>query len=327
MEVEADILKSEWVDPDAGKVELDDYITRWIKERDLKPRTREEYERNIRLHVRTQLGNVALNQVTPQRIRSWRTERLDAGIGRPTVAKTYRILHAVFGTAVDDELIRRNPCRIKGASQEKADERETATLDQVFAIAEHIQPRYRLLVLLAAFAQLRFGELVALRRNSINLTTMELRVRLATAEMEDGTQVDGDPKSEAGKRPVSLPTGLRGDVERHLDRYAQPGPDGRLFLGPLGGIPRRRNFNRVWKAALDRAKIPTEMDLHLHDLRHTGSTWSAQSGATLRELMARIGHSSTRAAMIYQHASRDRDQAIAAALDALIVEARTQAEQ
>jgi len=60
------------------------------------------------------------------------------------------------------------------------------------------------------------------------------------------------------------------------------------------------------------------MDLHLHDLRHTGSTWSAQSGATLKEVMARIGHSSTRAAMIYQHATRERDQAIAAALDALI---------
>lgn len=54
----------------------------------------------------------------------------------------------------------------------------------------------------------------------------------------------------------------------------------------------------------------------------TGSTWSAQSGATLKELMARIGHSSTRAAMIYQHATRDRDHAIAAALDALIEEAR-----
>jgi hypothetical protein len=56
---------------------------------------------------------------------------------------------------------------------------------------------------------------------------------------------------------------------------------------------------------------------------HTGSTWSAQSGATLKELMARIGHSSTRAAMIYQHASRDRDDAIATALNALIVEARS----
>ena len=64
------------------------------------------------------------------------------------------------------------------------------------------------------------------------------------------------------------------------------------------------------------------MDLHLHDLRHTGSTWSARSGATLRELMNRIGHSSTRAAMIYQHATRDRDRAIAEALDALIEASR-----
>jgi integrase len=241
------------------------------------------------------------------------------------VAKTYRILHAIFATAVDDDLIRRNPCRIKGASQDKADERPTATLDQVFGIAEAIRPRYRLMVLLAAFAQLRFGELIALRRNSIDLAKMELRVRRATAEMEDGTQVDDDPKSEAGKRPISLPTGLRDDIAIHLDRYAQPGPSGRLFIGPVGGIPRRRNFNRVWHAALKSARIPSETGLHLHDLRHTGSTWSAQSGATLKELMARIGHSSTRAAMIYQHASRDRDDAIATALNALIVEARSKA--
>jgi integrase len=181
------------------------------------------------------------------------------------------------------------------------------------------------MIFLAAFAQLRFGELVALRRSSIDLARMELRVRLATAEMQDGRQLDGDPKSEAGKRPISLPAGLRGDMESHLERYAQPGQDGRLFVGPQGGIPRRRNFNRVWQTALKSAGIPEATDLHLHDLRHTGSTWSAQSGATLKELMARIGHSSTRAAMIYQHASRDRDDAIAAALDALIVEARKQA--
>jgi integrase len=140
--------------------------------------------------------------------------------------------------------------------------------------------------------------------------------------MEDGTQVDDDPKSDAGKRPITLPAGLRADIELHLTRYAQPGPDGRLFVGPEGGIPRRRNFNRIWHKALSGAGIPADMGLHLHDLRHTGSTWSAQSGATLKELMARIGHSSTRAAMIYQHATRDRDQAIAAALDTLIVESR-----
>ncbi|WP_245571327.1 tyrosine-type recombinase/integrase [Catelliglobosispora koreensis] len=68
--------------------------------------------------------------------------------------------------------------------------------------------------------------------------------------------------------------------------------------------------------------MPKELDLHLHDLRHTGSTWSSRGGATLKELMARIRHSSTRAAMIYQHADRERDQAIAAVLDGLVEEAR-----
>jgi hypothetical protein len=114
---EADILKGEWIDPNAGKELFDDYLTRWIKERDLKPRSREEYERTIRLHVRPHLGNLALNQINAQRIRTWRAARLADGIGRSTVSKAYRIMHSAFATAVDDDLIRRNPCRIKGASQ------------------------------------------------------------------------------------------------------------------------------------------------------------------------------------------------------------------
>jgi integrase len=328
IEAESQMLRGEWLDPEAGKISFGQYADQWVRERDLKARTREEYERALRLHIRPYLGNKALNAITPAVIRQWRADRLAGEVGKSTVAKCYRVMHAIFTTAVDDdELIRRNPCRVKGAGQDTADERPTATLGQVFAIAGAIQPRYRLLVLLATFAQLRFGELIALRRRSVSLTTMELRVRKATSEMEDGTQVDDDPKSEAGKRPISLPHGLRGDIEVHLARFAQSGPAGRLFVGPQGAVPRRRNFNRVWRRALTEAGIPLDMGLHLHDLRHTGSTWSAQSGATLREVMARIGHSSTRAAMIYQHATRDRDQAIAAALDVLIEEARGKASE
>ncbi len=270
---------------------------------------------------------MGLGSISPAKVRTWRTELLVANVGRSTVAKTYRIVHAVFATAVDDDLIRRNPCRIKGAGFEQSPERPTATLDQVFAIAEAIQPRYRLLVLLATFAQLRFGELVAIRRNSVDLDKMELRVRVATAEMANGTLVDGDPKSRAGIRPISLPTALRSDIEWQLKYVAQPGQMGRrLFIGPQGGILRRSNFSRIWKTALKNAGVPDDVDLHLHDLRHTGSTWSAQTGATLKEVMARIGHSSTRAAMIYQHATRERDQAIATALGQLIDEARRSTE-
>jgi integrase len=181
------------------------------------------------------------------------------------------------------------------------------------------------MVLLATFAQLRYGELVALRRRSLNLDVMEVVVRRATAEMEDGTQIDDDPKSEAGKRTTSLPAALRTDIEFHLTRYAQPGPGGRLFIGPQGGIPRRRNFNRVWKRALRRPASRTRSNCTYTICGTPAARGRKVSGATLKEVMARIGHSSTRAAMIYRHATKERDQAIAAALDTLIDAARSEA--
>jgi Phage integrase family len=77
---------------------------------------------------------------------------------------------------------------------------------------------------------------------------------------------------------------------------------------------RRQNFRPIWVKACADAGIP---GVHFHDLRHTGSTAAAITGATIKELMARLGHSSPRAAMIYQHATRDRDKAIADALGQL----------
>lgn len=250
------MLRGDWTDPDAGKVRLDEYLQRWVKERDLKPRTRDEYERVVRLHLVKTMGHLTIGEISPGHIRTRRAALLEDGVGRATVAKAYRILHAVLATAADDGLIRRNPCRIKGAGQHKSEERPTASIVQVLAIVEAIDRRYRMLVLLATFAQLRFGELVGLRRDCIDAEAMELRVRRATAELSDGTQVDDDPKSEAGNRSISLPLALRPDVEQHLRDSAEPGPTGRLFVGRLGGVPRRRNFNRMWKRALSRASVP-----------------------------------------------------------------------
>lgn len=107
--------------------------------------------------------------------------------------------------------------------------------------------------------------------------------------------------------------------------YAEAGPEGRLFIGPKGASPRRSSFNRVWKRALHNAGANPV--LHLHDLRHTGGTLAAQTGATLREVMSRIGHGSPRAALIYQHATSERDRRIAEAMDLMIREARAAGEE
>jgi integrase len=350
VDMEADMRRGDWIDPDAGKISLKEYAETWISERDLGDRTRELYTGYLQNHISPRIGGKMLGELTAPGIRTWRKELLDAGTGGSTVAKCYRFMRTVLNTAVDDEVIRKNPCRIKGAGQESAPERPTATMDEVFAIAENIQPRYRLLVLLAAFAQLRFGELVALRRSDLTLPTRRrptaeeiakgatpseliddgtptLRVDRAIAQLDTGEQKVKGPKSDAGRRSVALPAAILPDLRQHLatSGFTDPGPDGRLFRGPKGATPRRNNFNGVWKAAVKAARA--NPGLHLHDLRHAGATLTAQTGATLKEIMSRIGHASTRAALIYQHATSKRDHEIAVALDALIRTAREAAQQ
>jgi hypothetical protein len=116
-------------------------------------------------------------------------------------------------------------------------------------------------------------------------------------------------------RTVSLPAFLVPEIEAHLAEFVGRAPDAYVFVGPKGARPARSNFHTVWDKACQRAGVP---DLHLHDLRHTGNTLAAETGATLRELMDRMGHRSTRAALIYLHARDHRDQAIADGLDAIV---------
>lgn len=235
------------------------------------------------------------------------------------MAKAYRLLHAIFETAVDDQMVRRNPCRIEGAGEEDSPEREVVSLPVVFAIADALPVRYRVMVLMATFASMRWGELVGLRRENIDLDACEIRIVETTAELDRGDLLPETPKSRAGRRTVTFPAELVPELRWHLERFAQPGERGLVCAGPKGATLRRSNFRPIWNAACDKAGMP---GLHFHDLRHVGGTLAAGTGASLKELMVRLGHSSTRAAMIYQHATRDRDQAIAKALGGLVQQLR-----
>jgi integrase len=108
-----------------------------------------------------------------------------------------------------------------------------------------------------------------------------------------------------------FPVEIVPELADHLDRFAAPGSDGLVFIGPKGGRLRRSNFREIWWRARNAVGMP---ELDFHDLRHTGNTMAAAQGASLRELMERMGHSSSRAALIYQHATRERDHKIAAGM-------------
>jgi integrase len=115
---------------------------------------------------------------------------------------------------------------------------------------------------------------------------------------ELGPLVKGTPKSKAGRRNMVLHSLIIPGLRAHLDEYAQSGRNGFVFVGVRGGQLRRSNFSKPWARALEAAGLEVG-NIHLHDLRHTGNTYTAESGASLAEMMNRMGHSSTRVAQVY----------------------------
>ncbi|MFK0288883.1 tyrosine-type recombinase/integrase [Streptomyces sp. NPDC090442] len=312
-QTEADQTRGDWIDPHAGEVNFLEYATKWIDERGLAATTDELYRRLLRLHLEPTLGSLAVNEIGPSRVRTWRAERLTA-TGATTVAKSYRLLKAIMETAVDDELIRRNPCRIKGAGKEEADERPIATVEQVFALADTIGLRWRLMVLLGAFASMRPEELAELRRKDVDLDEGTIWVKRAAPELTTGKRALGDPKSRAGTREIVLPTFVLTDLRQHLEWFAEPGPDGLVFVGERGAPFRRSTFGCKYRKA--RKKVGLPEDFRFYDLRGTGNTLAADTGAKLKDLMVRAGHSSARAQLIYQHSQKRHQRRIASAIDA-----------
>jgi integrase len=319
-QIEADLTRGNWQDPDAGAVNFKEYALQWVDERGLSATTDELYRRLLRLHLLPTLEGLDLDEITAPRVRTWRAERLASTGAATTVAKAYRLLKAIMETAVDDELIRRNPCRIKGAGKESSAERQIATVDQVDALADALGPRWRLMVYLGAYGPMRPEEQAELRRKDVDLDAMTVRVRMAAPELTTGRRAPGDTKSEAGKRLVVLPAFLRTDLRRHLDWYAEKGPDGLLFVGEKGKPFRRSTFGRKWRRA--RALVGMPDGFRFYDLRHTGHTLATRSGATLKDTMVRAGQSSEKAALIYQHSDLDRQQEVASGLDQLVRAAR-----
>ena len=292
---------------------------RRVRGRPLAPNTVAYYRVLLRLYILPRFGEVPLTELKRVDVRAW-YDALQDERGAQIAAKSYRLLRTLLNSAVEEELMAASPCTLRGAAEEWSPERPVLTVEQVLALADEVAPPYRALVLLGAFCCLRIGELAALRREALDLDAPTVTV-LATAGHVNGYGwVVGPPKSAAGKRIVTIPAAILPDVRAHLDRYAEDGPQGRVFLGPRGGGLRSSTFMaRDFTPAVQRLGLS---GIRFHDLRHTGNTLAAATGASLADLMARMGHASMDAALRYQHATRTQDVAIAGALSDMITRAR-----
>jgi integrase len=319
VKVENLIMQGEWTDPVRAKIKLGDYAERWITERPaLRPRTVALYRWLLKKHIHPHIGGVELGKLSTAVVRQWRTTLLEQGVSTSIAAKSYRLLRAVMNTAVEeDRILPRNPCRVRGADQESPAERPVLTVPQVFDLAGRMPKRWRALILMTAFATLRWGEVTALRRRDVAPDGSWIRVTVAYSEVPGRGLILGPPKSRAGVRTLTVPEAIRPEVVKHLMTWVEAGDDALLFTGEKGNAVRKSNFAQRVKWT----ELVTKMGLkglHFHDLRHAGNIWAAQAGSSTKDLMARMGHDDMRAALLYQRATGDADKRIADRLSELV---------
>lgn len=318
----ASIADGSWVHPDqAAKqaeaeaaraaVTFGTYADKWVKERTnskgepIRPRTRKEYERMLTSEngFLTEWRTTPLSEITPDAVRTWRAEHLDTGHLTAT-ARSYDLLKSILKTAVEDGLIPVNPCNVKGGSITSTKRKvRPPTDDELAALIEAIDTRYKALVVVAAAGGLRYGECLALTTTDVIVERTEdgevdcvrLVVDDAVVEGAGIPRESGQVKSDAGVRGISI---FGRDAQIIADHVADLPSGVLLWTDTQGRYVSQSSVNNAWWAA--RKEVGCT-DVTFHSLRHYQGTRYARTGATLAEIMARLGHGSVKAAMRYQH--------------------------
>lgn len=291
------------------------------KERPATPGTLTGYRSTLNRHVLPPIGDLNLTEVTEKHITATIDHARKSG---PHAARnTGSLLRSMFNAAVSIKAggltvtpVNYKPARISDAQTQDLDEDRTATAAQVRQFAEHMPENLRLAVFLGAWCALRQGEVLGLQRH--DFLTLKNRPRLRVARQWNPKATPPGytaPKADSARR-VSIPPSMVSLVEEHLRHFVSNEPTAPIF--PSSQNPKnpvsQSSFDRIWRAARDQVRP----GFRFHDLRHTGLTEFARTGATLKEIMKRGGHTDVNIAMRYQDAAAERDRALTEKMDAAI---------
>lgn len=310
------VVQGSYVSDNAGNLRVADWADQWLAgARKLSVGTLETYRRDLDRHILPILGLMRLRDVRDDHIDALLTAQLKAGLAASTVHRTYRTLNRLFAVAIERHKLTVNPCA--PVDPPRLDRREMIFLtpDQVEALAGAIGRRYRAWVLVASYGGLRWSELAGLRRRDVDEARVSVTEQLV--RRADRSWDRTEPKTRAGRRVVTLPETVAGELEEHLGRFSQHGADGLVFPNrggrPLNGPSFRGSVFRpaCTRAGLDPIPRP-------HDLRHTAAALMVKAGAHPKAMQVRMGHSSIMVTLgNYGHLFPEMDAELAVRLDDL----------
>lgn len=281
------------------------------------------YRKDYRLCIKGVLGDLHLSQLTPEVIEDWWSGLPD----HPTQnARAYSLLKSVLKDAVRQKVIASNPCELTTAGKPEPEHQgEALTVPEVLAYLQAVPERYRLALMLGAWCSLRSGEIRGLRRRDVDLDAKTITVAQAASRARTGK--DGryewriaGPKTAAGRRTVAMPDMMVEPMRTWIGKL--PASDNRdALLFPASDHHSPIPSSVLWKAHTKGRDAIDRPELTVHDLRRTAATLAAQGGATTKEVMRLLGHTTVGVAMIYQVADDKRDRARADRLQVQIGDA------
>lgn len=300
-----------WVDPRSATTLFRVVAERWQHANPTKrPSTHARDDVTLRLHLLPALGDKPIGQITTADVRTlvttWLTERKPSSVSRD-----YRTLAAICRFAVDQDLIVRSPCR--GIKLPTGARRSVHVVDaDELARLAKAMGEYGPMAYVAAVLGLRWGEVAGLKLSALDLESRVLTVSEQITRGKGGQIVVGLPKSDAGRRTLSMPTALANLLASHLEAKDLSPADGDAYVFPStnGGPLHYANwYHRVWAPAVEAAGLD---GITFHDLRRANATGLVAAGVDVKTAQTRLGHSSSRLTLdLYAQvvASRDRDAA------------------
>lgn len=305
------------------------YLERWLadKSRGLSARTSELYEEQILRYVNPRIGKIKISELRPGQAQQVIGHIADT-VGVPTANKVRRLLLQAFRKAVQWRYIQENPFDAVDALKEERVKWALWSSEQVQTFMEHIQgdrlyPAFYLLLVTG----LRRGELLGLRWSDLEGGQLHIQ---RSYTLLSGRPHWSEPKTENGRRTVTLPADALEVLEQHRDQQHHDGSASRdsldvMFTTPTGEPISPNTFNGIWKRLQEAAGVPP---IRLHDLRHMHVSWLVQLGFDPRVIADRVGHADASFTLDrYSHAFESRRQATAVPLDALLGGPRDSAAQ
>jgi integrase len=301
--VSADLVRGQYVDPDAGKVPFETYARKWLDAQTFEETTREAVELRLRLHAFPSLGDRYIGDAQPSTIQGWLRTLADLA---PTYRKVvFANVSTIFTAAVDDELIPKNPCKAASVRRPRSDPKKLVpwARDRVLAVRDELPERYQLVVWLGAGLGLRQGEIFALSPDDIDFEAGEIHVRRQVKLYGGNAQVFGLPKGRK-VRKVPLPDAVHDAITASMT--AHPPVEVTLPWNVRDGKPttvsllltsrekkalNRNYFNTfIWRPALQRVGVPGERENGCHALRHFYASTALHEGETIKAVSEYLGH-------------------------------------